>query len=405
MKSFKKGIFYIRNIVILAIFVINWYSISYINREYSHLDKSQLDFFAFCILIVSTVLVMFYVKKLYEDPIKDLEYHIKSFLVWKTKNKNLKLIKTINPHLNYVLLFFWKTINTLKSIKEEFVSGKAIKWEVDLAKEIQWKLLNKKLQKIPSLEIIAKSKPAWEIGWDSYDIIKQEDNYYIYVWDATGHWVAAWFVMSMVNALTSWFSKLFKSWAEILAHTNEILKPRIKSNILMTVLMVRWNEKEKRLFMTWAWHEYLMIYKRANKKCFKVKSGGIALWMTRNIHKILKEQEITFEKDDIIVLYSDWITEAINQSKKDWNQQMFWESRLVKAIENSPEINENWNKIKTARCVFNNITIELSKFMWYKHAQLDDVTLVVAHYKWETIVENDLDEKIWKDFLAEWDWD
>ena len=211
--------------------------------------------------------------------------------------------------------------------------------------------------------------------------------------------------MSMVNALTSWFSKLFKSWAEILAHTNEILKPRIKSNILMTVLMVRWNEKEKRLFMTWAGHEYLMIYKRANKKCFKVKSGGIALWMTRNIHKILKEQEITFEKDDIIVLYSDWITEAINQSKKDWNQQMFWESRLVKAIEKSPEINENWNKIKTARCVFNNITIELSKFMWYKHAQLDDVTLVVAHYKWDTIVENDLDEKIWKDFLAEWDWD
>ena len=117
MKSFKKGIFYIRNIVILAIFVINWYSISYINREYSHLDKSQLDFFAFCILIVSTILVMFYIKKLYEDPIKELEYHIKSFLVWKTKNKNLKLIKTINPHLNYVLLFFWKTINTLKKYK------------------------------------------------------------------------------------------------------------------------------------------------------------------------------------------------------------------------------------------------------------------------------------------------
>lgn len=38
--------------------------------------------------------------------------------------------------------------------------------------ELQEKLLNKKQEEIPSLKVIAKSKPAWEIGWDSYDIIK-----------------------------------------------------------------------------------------------------------------------------------------------------------------------------------------------------------------------------------------
>jgi hypothetical protein len=55
--------------------------------------------------------------------------------------------------------------------------------------------------------------------------------------------------------------------------TNEILKPRVKSNILMSLLLVRWNEAEKRLFMTGAGHEYLMIYKASQKKCFKIKSG------------------------------------------------------------------------------------------------------------------------------------
>ena len=59
---------------------------------------------------------------------------------------------------------------------------------------------------------IVKSKPAWEIGWDSVMILlMNEDNYYIYVWDATGHWVWAWFIMIMVNALVSWFAKVYKS--------------------------------------------------------------------------------------------------------------------------------------------------------------------------------------------------
>jgi hypothetical protein len=56
--------------------------------------------------------------------------------------------------------------------------------------------------------------------------------------------------MVMVNALISGFSKIFKKGNQILAYSNEILKPRIKSNMLMSLLMVRWDEENKRMFMT-----------------------------------------------------------------------------------------------------------------------------------------------------------
>lgn len=308
-----------------------------------------------------------------------------------------------NPNIKIVLVFFDNVLNSLKNIKQEFISGKAIKWEVQLATELQEKLLYKKFEQVPSLEIIAKSKPAWEIGWDSYDVIHQWDNYYIYVWDATGHGVGAGFVMVMVNALVSGFSKIFKKWNEILAHTNEILKPRIKSNILMTLLLIRWDEAQKRLFMTWAGHEYLIIYKQSLGKCFKVKSWGLALGMTKNIHSVLKEQEVKFEKNDIVVLYTDGITESINKSKKDGQESMFWEQRLMEAIEKSPNIAGKW--IKTAQWVFNNITIELSKFMGYKHIQLDDITLVVVHYNGSEKLENDFPSEIGRDYITEWNWE
>ena len=89
--------------------------------------------------------------------------------------------------------------------------------------------------------------------------------------------------------------------------------------------------------------------------------------MTKNIHKLLKERELDFTPKDIIVLYSDGITEAINLPEKTQDAMMFGEQRLMEAIEKSPSMKSK--DYKTAASVFKNITIELSKFMGYKHFQ------------------------------------
>jgi serine phosphatase RsbU (regulator of sigma subunit) len=171
----------------------------------------------------------------------------------------------------------------------------------------------------------------------------------------------------------------------------------------MSLLMVRWDEKNKKMFMTWAWHEYLMIYKQKQKRCFRLKSGWVALWMIKNIHKLTKEQQISFEPNDIIILYSDWVTEAINKPKRDWNEQMFWEDRLQKAIEDAPNIAEK--DFKSARTIFNHISIQLSKFMWYNPIQLDDITLVTIEYKAPDYKEeNDIPLEIPEDLYTEWKW-
>jgi serine phosphatase RsbU (regulator of sigma subunit) len=45
--------------------------------------------------------------------------------------------------------------------------------------------------------------------------------------------------------------------------------------------------------------------------------------MAKNIHKLLKEREVAFEKNDIAILYSDGITEAINLPEKNGDEEMF----------------------------------------------------------------------------------
>lgn len=210
--------------------------------------------------------------------------------------------------------------------------------------------------------------------------------------------------MMMTNALISAFSKVTHKGNHILALTNEIIKPRVKANLLMTVLMVRWNEKEEKMYMTGAGHEYLMIYKHKSQKCHQIKSGGVALGMTKNIYKILKEREISFEPNDVIILYSDGVTEAINRPTKDGSHEMFGEQLLMRAIEEAPSLGTN--KIKTAKSIFKNVTISLSKFMGYKHVQLDDVTLVTIQYNSsEFKSEDDCSLDIPEELITEWSWE
>lgn len=394
--TIKLGLFFL--LIVWAIAILYSEDIS----SAIFLNKSVL---ILIILFLEFFVLLIYINVFYEKPIKNLETSVKFFLLWDNSNSEKYMKNTINPHINYIIQFFQRVIFSLKNIKDEFLHGKEIKWEVWLAKEIQEKMLWKKMIDVPSLNIVMRSKPAWEVWGDSYDIIKSDNsqNYYIYVWDATWHWVWAWFIMTMVNTLIEWFIKNYESWADILAKTNQVLKPRLKANLLMSLLLVRWDEEEKRVFMTWAWHEYLMIYKQKLKKTFKIKSGWVALWMVKDISKILKEVEIKIDRWDIIVLYSDWVTESINKPTKDWKEILFWEDRLMDAIQSAPEV--PWEWYKTSISVYKNISIALSRFMWYKHTQLDDITLWVIQYKPENYnPEKDFKKEIDDQFITEWKW-
>lgn len=369
---------------------------------WTRLPGEAVIWYKIAVMIILCVIIFYVIHVFYERPLIELELVIKKFLVWALKEDDIKSFKTGNPQLDYIVLFFKRTIHTLKDIKSEFIHGKAIKWEVELGKEIQGKLLNKQIIDVPYLEIVAKSLPAWEIGGDSYDVIQQKDNYYIYVGDATGHWVGAWFIMMMVNSLISAYAKVTEKWNHIVSLTNDIIKPRVKANLLMSLLLLRWNAVSKKMYMTGAWHEYLMIYKHAKNKCFKIKSGWVAIGMVKDIHKIIQEQEIVFEENDVIVLYSDGITEAINKPKRDGNEEMFGEEKLMRAIEEAPLV---W-WVKTARSIFKHISMQLSKFMGYKFVQLDDITLVTVQYKSEKYIpELDISVELEEELITEWNWE
>jgi phosphoserine phosphatase RsbU/P len=92
--------------------------------------------------------------------------------------------------------------------------------------------------------------------------------------------------------------------------------------------------------------------------------------MVKDSAKVLKEQQIAFEPNDVIILYTDGITEA--RYRSDQNGILFGIDRIVDSVMKCG--------YKDAKTIFEQITIDLSAFMGYKHKQYDDITLVVVRY-------------------------
>ena len=347
------------------------------------------------IVTAGVPLLYFIVYKAYIGPVQRLNQSIAKFMTGIDEEMTLEP-DSWSKGMNYIISFFVKSLQILKVFKQELRDGRKLRSEVEIASEIQKHVIANEWTVIPSLEIALASAPASEVGWDSLDIIPgKNNNYYIYIGDVTGHGVPSGFVMMMVNALVSAFVVSEESSARVLVETNRILKPRIKQNMMMTCVMLRWNEATKTLFYTGAGHEYLLVYKAKENKVFKVKSGWVALGMVRDSSKALVEQQILFERDDIIILYTDGITEARYRSEQNW--LLFGIDRIVESIMKV--------EVKTAENIFRNLTIDLSSFMGYKHKQYDDITLFIARNIGSSgVTLSTIPDTIDNSHITEWNW-
>lgn len=263
--------------------------------------------------------------------------------------------------------FFNEVTRSLEKISGQLREGKRMLSELEVAAQIQKDILPVEAPMIPGLDIIAKTRPAAELGGDNFDFITVKDNTYIYVGDVTGHGVPAALVMTIVHTLIHTFVEIYNSALDVVVQTNRRLKTRIKSTMFMTMLMLCWNHKTQKMTYVGAGHEHVLVYRAAKGQCEVRMTGGIALGMVSDNSKIVKELDLPLEKDDVIVLYTDGIAEARNMAG-----EMYGLERLKKAVElYAPQYGSEGIVYHVAR--------DFSRYV-QQHIQEDDVTLIAIRY-------------------------
>ncbi|MBI2634824.1 SpoIIE family protein phosphatase [Candidatus Peregrinibacteria bacterium] len=199
--------------------------------------------------------------------------------------------------------------------------------ELSVASQLQRDILPLRNPNIKGLQIVAKTKPATEVGGDSFSFLETKDKAYIYIGDVTGHGVAAGLIMTMVNSLITVFTDIYDSAYEALVHVNHYIKRHVKRAMYMTLVMLCWDEKAEKMTYVGAGHEHILVYHSDSGECEAILSGGVALGMVENNSKLIQEKEIFMKEGDFIVLYSDGMTEARNKAG-----ELFGLDRLKAAV-------------------------------------------------------------------------
>jgi len=297
-------------------------------------------------------------------PFRVILQQIKNLLTGK---KYSKIYTKRIDEIGTVAHFFNEVTKNLEKISTQLKEGRRMLGELEIAAQIQKEILPTETPNIPGLDIVAKTRPAVELGGDNFDFITEKNNTYIYVGDVTGHGVPAALVMTIVHTLIHTFIEIYDKAFDVVVQTNRRLKTRIKSTMFMTMLMLRWNHVEQKMSYVGAGHEHLLIYRAGKGQCEVHMTGGIALGMVADNSKLIKEIDLPLEKDDVIVLYTDGIVEARNMAG-----EMYTLDRLKKAVElYAPQY--------SADGIVYHVAGDFSRFV-EQHVQEDDITLIAIRY-------------------------
>lgn len=270
------------------------------------------------------------------------------------------LLKSISSQLSV-------TINN-SLLYEKVSQQERIRNELEFARQIQTASLPSKVPDIKGFDIYGESLPAHEVGGDFFDYLKNSDDNTVtfIVGDVSGKGTSAALYMSQVQGIIRTLNAFDLSLKDLLTYTNDQLYKKIDKSFFVTVLMAKLCIERMCLNVVRAGHNGLLHFSSIDNIVHTIlpKGMGIGLAETSVFSKSLEEIKISINTGDIIVLYTDGITDLRNSRNED-----FGEIRLKQIISSNHQL--------SSRDLKGKIFDELNKFA-IQNSQFDDMTLVIV---------------------------
>lgn len=251
---------------------------------------------------------------------------------------------------------------------EQSIEKERLEKELDVAREIQRKILPADVPDYPNMEIASVFIPAFEVGGDYYDFFRiSETKLGFVIADVSGKGISAAFIMAEVKGIFESLSKTIEKPKEILIKANEILKETLDSKTFVSAAYGYFDFNEKKLIFARAGHCPLFLIRDMNSKQIRPSGLGLGLSSKEYFEQTLEEFSVDLLRNDTIVLYTDGVTDAKNEQMEDFGDKYFLNVLQDNASLSAQELS---NKIIREITVFSS-----------QHNQYDDITLVI--FKWK----------------------
>ncbi len=253
---------------------------------------------------------------------------------------------------------------------ENLSEQERLKKEMEIAERIQTSLCPPSPEHA-EFEIAAAMNPAEEVGGDYYDIVEDATGaLWFAIGDVSGHGVTPGLIMMMAE--TAFGSNVEDSEgimpSEVIKRMNRILckniKDRLKESHFMTMNLLKHLGDGR--FVHAGAHLDIIVYRAETKRCELFETGGLFLGMIPDISHAAENSEFKMEMGDILIVYTDGVTEAADSDGK-----LLDPDGLCAIIEKN--IEKGVNGLCSA--------IVSETLDWCNQKQADDITLIVAKRK------------------------
>lgn len=269
---------------------------------------------------------------------------------------DLKLLMTLSDQMaSYMHIY--DLVDRLKSAEQA-------KIELELAREIQQRLLPKKALNLKGVDLLGELIPAERVGADYYDYWNHGSNLGVCIADVSGHGVGGALLAFSLRACLKAQSSNLETPSPVVEQTNKMLfSDLFCSEQFISLFYAQYLPEKKTLVYTNAGHPPPLLWHEKEKRGEWLLTHDSLLGIEPNLE--FHEKKLTLEKDDLLILYTDGLTEALGR-----NGERFGGPRLLKTIEKyAPqqpgEILQNvlgsWREFSSPGTMKDDVTVVLLK--------------------------------------------
>ncbi|MFT7073267.1 MAG: PAS domain S-box-containing protein [Patiriisocius sp.] len=241
--------------------------------------------------------------------------------------------------------------------------------ELNVARNIQMSMLPLIFPAFPTrdeIDIYAELIPAREVGGDFYDFYFLDKNHICFVvGDVSGKGVPAALMMAVTKTLLKSRAGNEKSTASILTHVNNEIAKDNDTYMFITVFMAILNTNTGELTYSNAGHNPSYVIDKENKKIEKLGNlHGLVIGAMEGM--TYGETQVSLKKNDIVLAYTDGVTESQNIK-----EELYSDARFEELLQNG-----DYDSTKS----LTKLIIDSVKEFEGEADQFDDITVMALEY-------------------------
>jgi len=221
-------------------------------------------------------------------------------------------------------------------LANEVAQQERLRRDLQIARDIQQRLLPEKCPEVKGYEIAALGSAATEVGGDYYDFFWVDDDHLAFVVaDVSGKGVHAALIAAMIRSVFRTQAKGNPDVRLALCQANEFIGEDLRSDMFVTCIYGILNVKESTFEWGRAGHEPLVVAHASGETDVSSPNGfALGVVPSPDFGELLEVEKIQLQSGDRILLFTDGLTEAMNEDGEEFGMQRILD--VLQNRENTP---------------------------------------------------------------------